>query len=511
MDGATAGWKEGLHGLRQSVFGFKNDLTTSLAMWAEDFDVLGKVLVRLIDNQVTGHNEALQTAQRESRSKKLLQSQVNRISSVWEKEHLELVTLRQTVALQNKTMAQLRERIAKNDKRSNDDASPSEETPRKIKVVDELVHQEQLNVPPTAPPSARQPRRFSIGSSALTRTTEAYAAKRKHVPPAQFQSILKRPKYDDVTDENSTKQVKAAPSAVAASIPRSRDLSPDDTQVARTLYANRVVDNPDLDLDDIVLEVLESRHDRLMKADVERSDALRRFILPASSPPLLLKIKSTASLSQPKVLTPLQFATFFGEYNVAQVLLRQHPSQAEEALIDASREGYVNIVQLILTSPSLELEWSPHAIGRAFVVATTHCHLDVMAYCHASPLANLALLCKGDWCTRDQLGLRYIAAAAHAAVDQNSVQALAWLLQSNALYRFELEHAFELAMRRATTHRTNEGALAYLPLLCSFIHSHPFLASIVTRGCRDPDRAIAVRVKAIATYLIADLHTNTSR
>ncbi|RHY04242.1 hypothetical protein DYB28_006032 [Aphanomyces astaci] len=104
-------------------------------------------------------------------------------------------------------MVQLRERIAKNDRRSNDDASPSEETPRKDKVVvaEENVEENHLT-PPMVSVTARRPRRFSVGSSTLTRTTEAYAAKRKHIPQ-QPQSILKRQKYDDVTDENSTKQV----------------------------------------------------------------------------------------------------------------------------------------------------------------------------------------------------------------------------------------------------------------------------------------------------------------
>ncbi|KAF0704647.1 hypothetical protein AaE_014834 [Aphanomyces astaci] len=207
MADASAGCKQRLHGLRTSLHGFKQDLTTSLAMWAEDFDVLGKVLVRLIDKEVASRDEAVQTVNRESRGKKLLQAQVNRITCVWEKEHHELVTLRQTVALQNKTMVQLRERIAKNDRRSNDDASPSEETPRKDKVVvaEENVEENHLT-PPMVSVTARRPRRFSVGSSTLTRTTEAYAAKRKHIPQ-QPQSILKRQKYDDVTDENSTKQV----------------------------------------------------------------------------------------------------------------------------------------------------------------------------------------------------------------------------------------------------------------------------------------------------------------
>ncbi|ETV79163.1 hypothetical protein, variant [Aphanomyces astaci] len=207
MADASAGCKQRLHGLRTSLHGFKQDLSTSLSMWAEDFDVLGKVLVRLIDKEVASRDEAVQTVNRESRGKKLLQAQVNRITCVWEKEHHELVTLRQTVALQNKTMVQLRERIAKNDRRSNDDASPSEETPRKDKVVvaEENVEENHLT-PPMVSVTARRPRRFSVGSSTLTRTTEAYAAKRKHIPQ-QPQSILKRQKYDDVTDENSTKQV----------------------------------------------------------------------------------------------------------------------------------------------------------------------------------------------------------------------------------------------------------------------------------------------------------------
>ncbi|ETV79162.1 hypothetical protein H257_07243 [Aphanomyces astaci] len=222
MADASAGCKQRLHGLRTSLHGFKQDLSTSLSMWAEDFDVLGKVLVRLIDKEVASRDEAVQTVNRESRGKKLLQAQVNRITCVWEKEHHELVTLRQTVALQNKTMVQLRERIAKNDRRSNDDASPSEETPRKDKVVvaEENVEENHLT-PPMVSVTARRPRRFSVGSSTLTRTTEAYAAKRKHIPqqPQRYISfdgttflimtcsILKRQKYDDVTDENSTKQV----------------------------------------------------------------------------------------------------------------------------------------------------------------------------------------------------------------------------------------------------------------------------------------------------------------
>ncbi|RHZ02076.1 hypothetical protein DYB37_010819 [Aphanomyces astaci] len=80
-------------------------------------------------------------------------------------------------------MVQLRERIAKNDRRSNDDASPSEETPRKDKVVvaEENVEENHLT-PLMVSVTARRPRRFSVGSSTLTRTTEAYAAKRKHIP-----------------------------------------------------------------------------------------------------------------------------------------------------------------------------------------------------------------------------------------------------------------------------------------------------------------------------------------
>ncbi|ETV79160.1 hypothetical protein, variant 1 [Aphanomyces astaci] len=267
-----------------------------------------------------------------------------------------------------------------------------------------------------------------------------------------------------------------------------------------------VVDNPDLDLDDIVLEMLERRHDRITKSDVERADALRRFVLPTSSPPPLLKIKQSSnnSLGQPMVFTPIQFASYFGETNVVHALLCQHPSQVEDGLMEASRQGYLAIVQMLLST--LPLLRNPHAVGRAFVLATTHCHVDVMA--HMYPHVNSDLLCKGDWCSRDQLGLRYIAAAVHAAVEQNSVDALTWLLQWNHLHKFELERAFMVAMRRATSQASNEEVLRHLPLLCAFVHHQPFLASVMARDYKDSDQTNARQAKAVTSYLLADLHTN---
>ncbi|KAH9106160.1 hypothetical protein LEN26_007147 [Aphanomyces euteiches] len=612
MSGGAA-YKSTLEGLRGSLDGFKKDIKSSLSMWAEDFDLLGSVLLRMIDKQRESLERAKKQAIRDAHTKKQLQSHVNRLSCVREKEHEELATLRETVAQQNKQLQELRNKV---ERKALATVQIANETPTKKEQI-VVVEDKQDTTPPQ---STRQSRRQSV-SSTLTKTTEAYAAKRKNIQPHSTHSILKRPKHEsiEVTDENSSKQVtfqtehtdspfeekhpaaryplrervpgppskpamrvrrsslgssiqaaarvlasgsttslplfihqivinaaafvrqwtiltvslsgmerttrsaddilsiltdgmvqnatlvgetwealcarkiKALPSAKATA-PVKKELTTDEMQLARSIYDQGVIENPDLDLDDVVLQVLEHRHDRVVKSDVDRAYALRQFqALPAST---LLKIKKANGGYM--TFSPLQFATFFGDRHVVQSMLKfAEVEHAAEALLEAAKEGYATIAQCLLDHA---LPWNPHDIGRSFVLASLHSHLDVLEVIIKSQHADLALLCKGAWCTRDQLGLRYISAAAHVAIAQNHVEALGWLLKQRQLYADELKACFQLAV---ATHSSLEDTIACLPLLRLLVQDQPWLTAVATELGKHN-----VRLRAVASYVIWDLHTN---
>ncbi|KAF0686766.1 Aste57867_21429 [Aphanomyces stellatus] len=194
-----------LQDLRSSLNGFKHDLTMSLDMWATDFELLGKVMLKMLDRQNASWERAIKGSVREDRERKQLKSQVERLTCVREKEHSELEALRDTVAKQNKQIRELREKLGKYEPLPVEEhSSGAEETPRKKQSLEYHADAEDSTPPQN---TIKRARRLSVGST-LTKPTEAYAAKRKHIQPVQ--SILKRPKLDplvEITDENSTKQV----------------------------------------------------------------------------------------------------------------------------------------------------------------------------------------------------------------------------------------------------------------------------------------------------------------
>ncbi|KAG9403157.1 hypothetical protein AC1031_006707 [Aphanomyces cochlioides] len=172
MSGGAA-YKSTLEGLRGSLDGFKKDIKSSLSMWAEDFDLLGSVLLRMIDKQRESLERAKKQVIRDAHTKKQLQSHVSRLSCVREKEHEELATLRETVAQQNKQLQELRNKV---ERKALATVQIANETPTKNEQI--VVVEDKQDT--TTPQSTRQSRRQSV-SSTLTKTTEAYAAKRKNI------------------------------------------------------------------------------------------------------------------------------------------------------------------------------------------------------------------------------------------------------------------------------------------------------------------------------------------
>jgi hypothetical protein len=118
-----------------------------------------------------------------------------------------------------------------------------------------------------------------------------------------------------------------------------------------------VKDNPDFDLDDVMERVLDLRYARLSQGDYDRAEKLKlRFLSCAwkhttrDVTRTKLKIKKHDAVRWQKnadhpyiVLSPLQFASYFGEHHVVQVLVSMDESDAIPAFLEAAREGYTTI------------------------------------------------------------------------------------------------------------------------------------------------------------------------
>ncbi|KAF0686767.1 Aste57867_21430 [Aphanomyces stellatus] len=298
------------------------------------------------------------------------------------------------------------------------------------------------------------------------------------------------------------RKVKAPPSA-KATLAIKTELAPDEAQVARTLYAQGlphprlplsltclgVVTNPDLDLDEIVDHLLQARRTRLGHHELERARQLQSELHP-SYLSAIVKIKH-ATNGHAITFTSLQFATYFGEHAIVQVLATAAETTAD-ALVDAAREGYATIVACLLSKSHA------HVVGRAFVAAAAHAHLDVLDCIFDHAPDDLRVLCQGAWCTRDQLGMRYVAAAAHATVDANSVDGLRWFLDKHVLFAFELERVFTTALALASA--SDAAALAFMPLLALLVHKEPMLAAVARA------KTNSRRAAALTTHVLLDLH-----
>ncbi|OQR96479.1 hypothetical protein ACHHYP_15809 [Achlya hypogyna] len=290
------------------------------------------------------------------------------------------------------------------------------------------------------------------------------------------------------------RKYKPPPSGVTVRVAtHARDLTESEVQTAAQLYEAGRTTNPGLDLDDVMQHVLDQRPRLHAERDADRAHRLAPF-LSCLLRPVAVKIKGA-----PRDLSPVQFAAHFGEQQAALALLAIDPGQAPEALFEACREGYAEVVAGLLASPLVA--WDPHSLGHGFLLAARHDHLPVVAALTAFGRTRLDVLCHGPWFSGAVLGQRYIAVAVETALELRSAGLLAWLLDLRLLRAPEWTHCLTCGLRLASA---PGHAHLYLPLLATLLAKQPSLATTVRQLRPSVPPADTGRLEAVCVTLLHD-------
>jgi hypothetical protein len=86
-----------MHGIRDCLNHFKQDVRTSFEMWSEDIGSLGETLLQLLDKQSMRRELVVAQVQREKQVRKHAQDQLQKINVALEKEFSENIKLKETV------------------------------------------------------------------------------------------------------------------------------------------------------------------------------------------------------------------------------------------------------------------------------------------------------------------------------------------------------------------------------------------------------------------------------
>lgn len=217
------------------------------------------------------------------------------------------------------------------------------------------------------------------------------------------------------------------------------DLNKMEVQQVQRMYA-AAEKTPDLDLDDIIVQVVEQRDER-EKQEREKRIQKIQALLPSIPSNIVINVASEQDAIT--TMTPLQFAASMDDVALLEVLLSYDMDNAEETFFIACREGFVGIIQFFVKKA---LFTTLTTFGYALsICARVNCTQGVeIIYEHIGK--DLFCLCQGSKFTPEELRIRYYENAAQQAIKQGHVPVVQWFLARNLLTEEEWTNCMQNAI-----------------------------------------------------------------
>lgn len=248
-----------------------------------------------------------------------------------------------------------------------------------------------------------------------------------------------------------------------------QQLQPFEVHLAQEIYSEQSAENPHIDLDSIVLQVVEKRFEQSRHDYQQRIRGVAEIVKQKSVPSgLEIRIPHEDTSTACCITKPLLLMVSFNDQNLFRIILENEISDAIDALFSACQVGHADIVKILLEKSCCAELWTKDVMGHALsICAANNCIAGLQAlYTHANEGQGFLSLCRGPRFTPEAQQHRYLANALHTSIKHGQVEAVQWFLKrsESLITRFELEYCMKVAMD-----------ISQINVTIAMLHSKPFL------------------------------------